>query len=109
MKCFVIAAALTVPMAAAAITPTPSGRVSGSTVVVNASAGDQTDPHVSGEIAAYTDGDPSTTSSIRYFDFTTGVDSPVPQSPGSRDLLSDVFNNRISFSRVASDRTACMV
>lgn len=108
MKAFVVAAAaMMLPAVAVAVVPTPSGTVVGPTIVVNSSTGDQDDPHVSGDLATYTDKGGSNWT-IRYFNFLTNADSMVPSS-GDTDLLSDVSNTRIAFSRVMSDRTACMV
>ena len=97
-----------VPSPAMAVVPASGGTVGGPPVTINADAGDQNDPHVSGTLATYT-GNQSTTSNIRYFDFLTGSDVAVPSNPGDRDLLSDVSGNRIAFSRVTTDRVACMV
>jgi len=73
-------------------------------VTINASAGDQYDPHVSGDWAAYTDG-----SGIRYFNFVTGVDAAIPPSTSTRDLLSNISGSKIVFSRVTAGKTAVMV
>jgi hypothetical protein len=90
-----------------AITPITGGAISGGTpVTINISDGDQTDPHVSGDIAAYTDIAGST---IRYFNFATHVDAAIPQPADVIDILSDVSGNRIAFSRIEIDRNALMV
>lgn len=49
-----LAAAVVLPGAALAVTPVDGGIVGGSTVAVDITAGDQLDPHVSGDLAAYT-------------------------------------------------------
>jgi hypothetical protein len=90
-----------------AITPINGGAISGATpVAVNISDGDQTDPHVSGDIAAYTDIAGST---IRYFNFATHVDAAIPKTSDVIDILSDVSGSRIAFSRIEIDRNALMV
>jgi hypothetical protein len=90
-----------------AITPINGGAISGGTpVTINISDGDQTDPHVSGDIAAYTD---IAGSSIRYFNFATHVDAAIPTTPDVIDILSDVSGSRIAFSRIEIDRNALMV
>jgi hypothetical protein len=100
MACLVTAPAM-------AITPIPGGALSGGTpVTINISDGDQTDPHVSGDIAAYTDIAGST---IRYFNFATHEDAAIPKTPDVIDILSDVSGTRIAFSRIEIDRNALMV
>jgi hypothetical protein len=90
-----------------AITPITGGAISGGApVAINISDGDQTDPHVSGDIAVYTDVADST---IGYFNFATHVDAAIPKPPGVIDILSDVSGSRIAFSRIEADRNALMV
>jgi hypothetical protein len=93
-----------------AVTPTNGGMVGGSTIVVDNTAGDQRDPHVSGDLAAYTD--ESSTGVIRYYDFL----NPGPTNhsislgaPGDADTLSDVNGNHIAFSRHSGSNHTCMV
>jgi len=74
-------------------------------VTINNDAGDQYDPHVSGDWAAYT-----SDSSIRYYNFATNTDAAIPMGSSARDLLSDVSGGKIVFSRViAAVKTAVMV
>ncbi len=74
-------------------------------VTVNNGTGDQYDPHVSGDFAAYT-----SDLSIRYYRFSTGIDDGIPLGPSSRDLLSDTSGGKIVFSRVITGiKTAIMV
>ena len=96
------AAALTAG-SAGAITPANGGDASGTMVTINNGPGDQTDPHVSGDLAVYTD-NPQGTSTIRYYNFVSASDQAVPNS-GEIDLLSDVNGSRIGFSRLRSDGT----
>ena len=66
MKTLLLAAALLAPPAlCAAITPVNGGIVGGSITVVNNGPGDQTDPHVSGNLAVYTDLNPVSGRSIK--------------------------------------------
>lgn len=74
-------------------------------VAIDTNTGDQYDPHVSGDWAAYT-----SELTIRYYNFATGVNAQIPLGTGARDLLSDVSGSRIVYSHViAGDRTAVMV
>ncbi len=78
-----------------AATPIDGGAITILPVTINATAGDQFDPHVSGDLVSYTAG-----TRIRYYDFGTGNDYELLAPAGSQDLLSDVSNGRIAFSRV---------
>jgi hypothetical protein len=97
---------------AGAITPANGGDAGGTLVTVNNGAGDQTEPHVSGNLVAYTDKDFVAGSKIHYFDLGTGIDRVVPAgAPGDSDNLSDVGDGRIVFTRTrASDgKSAAML
>jgi hypothetical protein len=63
---------------------------------VNVGPGDQTNPHVSGDIATYTSTD--LTSEIRYYDFFTNTDQVVPTVGVAR--LSDISEGRIAYSQI---------
>src|SRR5262249_21149848 len=89
------------------ITPIPGVTPPLNIVTVNNSAGHQYNPHVSGDLVAYTDG--LSPSSIRYFRFSTGTDTIVPLGNSFTDGLSDVSAGRITFSRILQDRHAIMV
>jgi hypothetical protein len=85
---------------AGAIVPANGGDASGTTTTINNGLGDQTEPHVSGDLAVYTNKDYVNGSMIHYFDFITGLDRVVPAgAPGDSDNLSDVDGHRIVFSR----------
>ena len=74
-------------------------------VTINAGAGDQNDPHISGDWVAYT-----SDLSIRYYSFATGTDAEIPFGLSVRDLLSDISGSKIVFSRIISGvKTAVMV
>ena len=94
------------PGPALALSPSDGGPVTLDPVVtINASAGDQYDPHVSGDLAAYTSGD-----NIRYYNFFSGNDLQVPAPLDAIDHLSDVSNGKIVYSREeASGRSPIMV
>lgn len=101
------AAAIGAPAAAQQqITPPPPVPVTSARVTINNGPGDQTDPHVSGDLMAYTDV-PST--SIRYYRFSTGVDQAIPSPPGANDSLSDLSGNKIEFTRGLAGCDSIMV
>jgi hypothetical protein len=79
------------------ITPGAPVLVTSPGVVINNGPGDQTDPHVSGDLASYTDG--NVNSSVRYFRFSTALDQAIPTPTGVSDSLSDVSGSRIVFTR----------
>jgi uncharacterized repeat protein (TIGR01451 family) len=87
------------------ITPMPGAAFIAPPVAVHIGAGDQNDPHVSNDLVSYTN-NLGTSSEVRCYRFSTGVDAAIPRPPDDRDLLSDVSGNRISYSSVLSDRTA---
>jgi len=88
-------AVLATPNAVAAIVPSSGGTVTSTNYPINVgSALDAFDAHVSGRIASYTANE-----HIRYYDFFTGVDAQVPAPVGATDLLSDVSDGRIVFTR----------
>jgi hypothetical protein len=88
---------------AGAGTPANGGAVGGTLIAINTSTGDQTDSHVSGDLASYTD-NAGATSHVRYYDFASGVDLAIPNA-GELDLLSDVNAGRVAFSRARADGT----
>lgn len=72
---------------------------------VNIGAGDQYDPHISGDWASYT-----SDLSIRYYNFASNSDAAIPLGPSARDLLSGISGSKIVFSRVVTGlKTAIMV
>ena len=70
----------------------------GQEYTVNGAPGNQTGPHVSGDLVSYSD-ESSGGSQIRYHDLATGVDSAIANG-GAFDFLSDVAGGRIVFTRV---------
>jgi hypothetical protein len=96
------AAILVAAGTAGAVTPANGGDVGGSIVAINNGPGEQLDPRVSGDLAAYTDTATASSGQIHYYDFLTGVDYVIPAgAPGDMDTLSDVSGTRISFARQA--------
>src|SRR5450759_4841610 len=95
---FVAMAGLTSALAQTVVVPvngTPPTLIS---VTINNGAGDQTDPHVSGDWAAY-----ASDLSIRYYNFATNIDAEIPMGSSLHDLLSDVSGSKIVFSRIFLD------
>jgi len=89
------------------ITPVEATLVTTLHVPVNLSPGDQIDPHVSGDLASYTDGtDPQ---NIRYYRFSSAVNQAIPSPMGASDHLSDVSGDKVSFTRNTSICNAIMV
>lgn len=74
-------------------------------VTINNGAGDQNDPHISGDWVSY-----SSDLSIRSYSFATNTDAAIPMGASARDLLSDISGSKIVFSRVIPGvKTAMMV
>ncbi|OJT20848.1 hypothetical protein BO221_28500 [Archangium sp. Cb G35] len=76
----------------------PTAPLTGRTQVVNDGPGDQTDPHVSGALVAYTHQSSLSSSEIRYHDLLTGEDRAIP-TEGGYDALADISGNTIVFTR----------
>ncbi|NTX38739.1 hypothetical protein HUA78_30260 [Myxococcus sp. CA033] len=74
------------------------GSLSGSAKLVNGGPGDQTDPHVSGALVAYTS-ESGGTSEIRYHDLASGTDQAIPND-GAFDFVSDISGSTVVFTRV---------
>lgn len=92
-----------------AVTPVFSGMVGGTAIVINNSAGNQTDPHVSGDLAIYSDEGTVISSFIKYYDFLTMAPGSIPTPSGSIDQLSDVYGNHIAFDRATGLTRTVMV
>src|SRR3954464_2912081 len=101
-----VALLVSAPGVATAVTPA-NGLVVGTVTAVNNGPGDQTDPHVSGDLSCYTDG--SAPQRVRYYRFSTVVDAAVPSPPGTSDILCDVSGNRITFTRTDGAQDAIFV
>src|ERR1700674_5201418 len=82
------------------VTPTPPGKF----IVVNNGPGDQTDPHVSGDLVCYANSD-GNTFTVHYFNLATGMASTVPGTPFG-DFQCDVRGSTIAFTRVSVSRSA---
>ena len=97
-------ASLVVATVAFGLTPANGGLVGGTTIAVNYGSGDQTEPHVSGNLAVYTDATSASASTIHYYDFLSTADAVVPPGVnGELDFLSDVNGSQIVFSRLHND------
>ncbi|HEX8435349.1 hypothetical protein [Archangium sp.] len=70
----------------------------GKSLVVNNGPGDQTDPHVSGPVVAYTHQLSLSSSEIRVHDLVTGEDQAIP-TEGGYDSLADVSGDTVVFTR----------
>ena len=75
--------------------------LTGTTQLINASRGDQTNPHIACNIASYTDDDFQGTSIIKYFDFATNTEHAVSTSGIYR--LSDTDGRLIASTQLQSD------
>ena len=75
--------------------------IDGTRIVVNDRPGDQTDPHVSGELVSYTASIPGS-AEMRYHNLRTGADANIPTN-GGLDFLSDVSDSTIVYTHVSSD------
>ncbi len=94
-----------VPAVALAVAPINGAAPTLTPVTINAGPGDQNDPHVSGDWAAYT-----SDLAINYYRFSTATDAQIPMGASARDLLSDISGSKVVFSRVISGvKTAVMV
>jgi uncharacterized repeat protein (TIGR01451 family) len=84
------------------VTPTvaTSPPAQGQLIVVNNGPGDQTQPHVDGDLVCYTD-DSTGTSLIRYFNLVTKTDGAVPNNGSSSDFFCDVRGTTIVFTRTS--------
>src|SRR5262249_49192994 len=94
---------------AQSVTPINAGLVNSPIIAVNNGSGEQTAPHVSGNLTSYTDystGSPR----IHYLNFLTSADAVIPlDAPMERDGDSGIDGTRIVFSRQATDRRAIFV
>ena len=93
------AAACFVPSSALAYTSTGT---SYPLIVVDNSAGDQSEPHVGGRYSSYNVLDSAGANSIGYYDFATQTRGAIAQTPSDNlDNLSDVSGNTIVFMRIS--------
>ena len=82
------------------VAPTPSGRL----IVVNNGPGDQSDPHVSGNLVSYSNASPSVFT-VRYYDLNAGTDMGNPQASNALDFLSGVSGSTIVFNDVTPNES----
>ena len=76
---------------------------------VNVGPNDNFDPHVDGVWVSYTSDAGSGDTVIRYHNLGTGFDAAIPRPSGYVDLLSDVNQGRIAFTRVSSVSATIML
>jgi hypothetical protein len=69
-------------------------------IAVDNSAGDQSQPHVSGRYASYNVVSATGANTIGYFDFATQTNGAVPQPAGTLDNLSDISGSTIVWTRI---------
>jgi hypothetical protein len=88
------------PTTAQVVVPIPGTLPAVNEVVVNDSAGGQTDPHVSGDWVSYTD---SSVYGVRFqnLDLDAATDRLIPHADGIFDSLSDISGAAIVFQRVS--------
>src|ERR1700758_441039 len=90
-------------LAQTTVTPQVRPPLNPTIVTVNASPGAQTDPHVSQNLASYTD---APSGQIRYYNFATATDQGISNvlSTGevTADFLPDVYNTSVVFTRASS-------
>jgi Tol biopolymer transport system component len=91
-----LAAGLTLAAAAGAAVPVGYPAPPMTLGPVDASSGDQVDPHISGSLVAYTDFS-SGNGVIRYADLATGASGAVPALGDGSDSLPAVSGNTISY------------
>lgn len=81
--------------------------LAGTVVPVATAAGDQTDPHVSGDWVVYTDFSAGSSSGrIHYHNVVTGFDAAIPNLEGGGDSLSDINGTTVVYIHIAAGRHA---
>ncbi|MDT4893487.1 MAG: hypothetical protein QOE97_2522 [Pseudonocardiales bacterium] len=81
--------------------------LAGTVVPVATAAGDQTDPHVSGDWVVYTDFSAGSSSGrIHYHNVVTGFDAAIPNLEGGGDSLSDISGTTVVYIHFAAGRHA---
>ncbi len=99
------------------VTPSNGGLLLPPQITINDQPGEQFDPHVDANTAAYSNavdlGPAGLLQQIRYYDFPTNQDLAISNLLAgggmANDLLSDVDQGRIVFTRLFPDRSAIML
>ncbi|MBI3184128.1 MAG: hypothetical protein HYZ28_18500 [Myxococcales bacterium] len=103
---------LLLPAVGLAVSPTNGPTLVTSQTTVNNGPGNQLDPRVSGDFAAYSNS-VSGSQTIHYFNFATSADSEISnQLPGGGqavDSLSDVGGTIVVFTRAVPGKNAVMI
>jgi Tol biopolymer transport system component len=77
--------------------------IDGTLTAVNDGPGDQTDPHVSGDVVAYTSSVAGEVE-IRYHNLRTGADAGIPNNGGA-DFNPDISGSTIVYTHLAADHS----
>jgi hypothetical protein len=90
------------------VTPTVLPAPPGKLTIVNNGPGDAFDPHVSGNLISYSTGVGGIgySSTVRYFDLSTGLDVEIPPGSGTYDAISDVSGSTVVFIRVSAPNSS---
>jgi hypothetical protein len=99
----VVILALVAAAPALAIVPVAGPLPPATQVTINNEPGNQTDPHVSGDLVAYFSDVAGANAQIRYFDFASGADTGIPNA---FDFLPDVSGSIIVFTRITTGKSA---
>lgn len=98
------------------VTPSNGGLLSPPQITINAGAGEQSEPHVDGDTAAYSNSliiGGLLTEEIRYYDFPSNTDRAIsnilPDGGIANDLLSDIDQGNIVFTRLAGGQSRIML
>src|SRR5258708_23524427 len=88
-------------IAGVTVQPAPPGQ----RTVVNNGPGDQTDPHVSGNLCSYSNAI-NGAFTVRYHDLSSGTDQAIPNDGTTLDFLADISGNTIALTRVSATQSA---
>jgi Tol biopolymer transport system component len=95
-----VAARSTAAQFAVVVPPTTVHMLTGTLMAVNNGPGNQTNPHVNCDRVSYTNDDLEGSSTIHYFDFSTGADNVIPGN--TLDRLSDLSGTHIAFTELTA-------
>jgi hypothetical protein len=106
--------AVTAALALLGLTPSSSLAYSGTgtafpLIVIDNSYGDQSQPHVSGNYAAYNIVTTGGANIIGYYSFSPAGNATIPSAANAIDNLSDVSGNTIVFTRIDTNTGASAI
>jgi hypothetical protein len=104
-------AAVTIAFTALTTAQVGTGTIALTAMPINNGAGNQSNPHVGGEIVTYSN-ELNGSNDIHYFNTATGVDAAISNAlPGqtATDILPDVNGGTIVFTRLTTVSSAVMV